>query len=152
MLSIATCVQPAGQPVGEVEQIPRHRAEGAYFLGSSRASSRREQTGDHDFLVYIEPTAPLVYDLHGHEPPPSELGVSGGRLLDRDCLACSRQYNVATDGDTYRRPGQTVRRGSQHQGAPTSCFRCVEYSIRPAATIFIRGVAPLRHEELLAPC
>jgi hypothetical protein len=54
-----------GQPVHQVQQLPRRGPEGAHLVVASRRVAGCTQTGGHARLVYVEPATHRVQDVHG---------------------------------------------------------------------------------------
>ena len=75
------------QPVGQGQQVVGHRAEGAHLLAAP-APFRTEQAGYDRSLVYIQPAAALVQDLHHAPLSAPDDGVCGRGHRECAILGC----------------------------------------------------------------
>src|SRR5204863_8889066 len=100
---------------------------------------RADQAGHDDLLVDIQPTAPLVDDVHGALPPRDD-GRAGCRARRRLCRAC---FPSGSDNRwRLRAPGVQLASGL---AAPGECDLVAPDSSRPQHTAATRPVRPFSY-------
>jgi hypothetical protein len=108
------------QPIGQAQQIPRHRPETSLLLALLAVWLAADHAAVDALLMHVQPGAPRMYDFH-------DSSLSGLRrrkpLVVRISFACSPSKMAATIRCASGPPGQTPMRASRHHGKNRPCSR-----------------------------
>jgi hypothetical protein len=74
------------QPLGQCEQVSRHRAKRPHLLLHRPIRSGRQEASDHQLLMNVQSTTALIQQLHGALPLSSE--TASGSPLRLELLVC----------------------------------------------------------------
>src|SRR3954454_14489706 len=139
VLSIPTCVTPAA--LSQSRSASSSRLTVRNVRTSLRARRADQQTGDHRFLVHIEPAAPLDECLHPRLPSSEGDRDAAGRV---ETLPQMLPVPGATKNSASMQRGPDCLSGSQAtQNVSASTRSPIQGSDKPtrAATIFINNSA-----------